>query len=82
MTLTLPPELEAKVKQRAQNEGPSAEGWLRRLVEQQLTSDKDEQEVPPFVTGRGMLAKYGPAPSAEEIDSNRADMFHNFAQDF
>jgi hypothetical protein len=27
---------------------------------------------------RGLLAKYGPAPSAEEIDQNRAEMFVNF----
>jgi hypothetical protein len=36
----------------------------------------------PFETGRGMLAKYGPAPSADEIDANRADMFRGFAEDF
>jgi hypothetical protein len=29
-----------------------------------------------------MLAKYGPAPSAEEIDTNRAEMFRGFAEDF
>jgi hypothetical protein len=29
-----------------------------------------------------MLAKYGPAPSAEEIDENRRDMVHGFAEDF
>jgi len=27
-----------------------------------------------------MLAKYGPAPSAEEIDENRKDMFHGFGK--
>ena len=27
---------------------------------------------------RGLLAKYGPAPSTEEIDRNRAEMFQNF----
>jgi hypothetical protein len=27
------------------------------------------------------LAKYGPAPTAEEIDANRADMFRNFGED-
>jgi hypothetical protein len=31
--------------------------------------------------GRGMLAKYGPARSAEEIDENRKDLFRGFAQD-
>jgi hypothetical protein len=29
-----------------------------------------------------LLAKYGPAPSAEEIDENRRDMFGGFAEDF
>jgi hypothetical protein len=28
-----------------------------------------------------MLAQYGPAPSAEEIDENRREMFQNFAKD-
>lgn len=28
-----------------------------------------------------MPATYGPAPSAEEIDENRRDMFRSFAQD-
>jgi len=35
----------------------------------------------PFETGYGMLAKYGDAPSAEEIDANRREMFPNFAQE-
>jgi hypothetical protein len=29
-----------------------------------------------------MLAKYGPAPSAEQIDENRREMFRGFAKDF
>jgi len=29
-----------------------------------------------------MLAKYGTAPSAEEIDENRKDMFHGFGESF
>jgi hypothetical protein len=29
-----------------------------------------------------MLANYGPAPSAEQIDANRAEMFRGFAEDF
>jgi hypothetical protein len=35
----------------------------------------------PFTSGYGMLAKYGPAPSAEEIDENRREMFSGFAKD-
>jgi hypothetical protein len=26
--------------------------------------------------------KYGPAPTAEEIDANRAEMFRHFGEDF
>jgi hypothetical protein len=29
-----------------------------------------------------MWAKYGPAPSAEEIDENHRGMFRNVAKDF
>jgi hypothetical protein len=36
----------------------------------------------PFKTGRGAFAKYGKAPSSEEIDANRADMFRNFGETF
>ena len=32
----------------------------------------------PTLSLRGLLAKYGSAPSAEEIDQNRAEMFANF----
>lgn len=39
-----------------------------------------KEPVKPFKTGYGMLAKYGPAPSAEEIDENRKDMFHGFGE--
>jgi hypothetical protein len=35
-----------------------------------------EAELPrkPLKSARGILAKYGPGPSAEEIDENRRDM--------
>jgi hypothetical protein len=38
------------------------------------------KKVPTF-SARGILAKYEPAPSAEEIDQNRAGMFANFPRD-
>jgi len=39
----------------------------------EATSDKE-----PAISLRGLLAKYSTAPSADEIDQNRADMFQNF----
>ena len=52
--------------------------WLHKL------SEEPEPPVPgkPFTSGYGTLAKYGPAPSAEEIDENRREMFRGFGEDF
>ena len=81
MTLTLPlePQKEAKLIAVAESKGMTA----NELVSQAI--DKIIAEVPegpphkdPTVSLRGLLAKYGTAPSAEEIDQNRADMFRNF----
>jgi hypothetical protein len=36
--LTIPPELEARIQQRAHIAGLSAEKWLRRIVEQEIDS--------------------------------------------
>ena len=44
-------------------------------------SNEDLTPKEPTKSARGLLAKYGPAPSAEEIDRNRAEMFANFARD-
>ncbi len=35
----------------------------------------------PTLSVRGILAKYGPASSAEEIDRNRSEMVANFPRD-
>lgn len=40
----------------------------------------DDEPQRPLKTGRGLLAKYGAVPSAEEIDENRHDMFGGFAR--
>ena len=47
-----------------------------------LAGDDAEVERPlkPFKSAYGLLAQYGPAPSAEEIDANRADMFRGFGE--
>ena len=36
---------------------------------------------PPTRSARGILAKYGTAPSAEDIAQNRKEMFANFPRD-
>jgi acetyl-CoA carboxylase alpha subunit len=81
MTITLPlePQKQAKLIAVAESKGMTAD----ELVSQAI--DKIIAEVPegairkePTLSLRGLLAKYGLAPSAEEIDQNRAEMFANF----
>jgi hypothetical protein len=40
-----------------------------------------EGQLKPKKSGYGLLTKYGPGPSEEEIDENRREMFRGFAQD-
>ena len=83
LTIQLSDKLEALLKEQANARGVSADGYIRHLLERDLAlSLEDPKPGPPFKTGRGLLAKYGPAPSAEEIDANRTEMFRHFAEDF
>jgi hypothetical protein len=79
MTITIPPELEADFTTIAQTKGMSPEEYLRQLLEREVQSKRVSQK--PLKSLYGVLAKYGPAPSAEEIDENRKEMFQNFARD-
>jgi plasmid stability protein len=82
MMIELPEELGAALKAKANAHGVSADGYAREVLERDLAASLDAQSSGvPFKTGRGMFAKYGQAPSAEEIDANRADMFRNFGED-
>lgn len=80
ITLTLDPREEAKLMAAAQARGLSAADLVREALEGILdaTSEQDAAVKQPKRSLRGLLAKYGPAPSAEEIDKNRAEMFANF----
>lgn len=79
MTLIeLPDNQAAALKAKAALQGLTLKDWLGKLAAETA------EDVPrkPLKTGRGMLAKYGPAPSAEEIDENRKDMFPGFGENF
>jgi len=83
LTIQLPEKLEAVLKAEANARGVSPDGYVRNLLERDLAASLEGQPPgQPFKTGRGMFAKYGAAPSAEEIDANRAEMFHRFGEDF
>jgi hypothetical protein len=75
VTLELSVEQLAALEAKAAAEGLTLQDWLRKLAEQERAPSR------PFKSGYGMLAKYGPAPSAEEIDDNRREMFRGFAGD-
>jgi hypothetical protein len=76
-TIELSDSQAAALKAKAALQGLTLKAWLGKLAEE---SSADTPRKP-LKTGRGMLAKYGSAPSAEEIDENRKDMFRGFAQD-
>lgn len=67
----------------AQAKGISANALVReavnRLLNEALAGNCGMPE--PTLPVRGILAKYGPAPSLQEIDQNRAGMFANFPRD-
>lgn len=69
----------AALKAKAAAQGLTLQDWLKKLAEEELGLAPVDQ---PFKSGYGMLAKYGPAPSAEEINENRKEMFRGFAKDF
>jgi hypothetical protein len=77
--IELSDEQAAALKAKAAAAGLTLEAWLRKLAEEEPESSRSAK---PFKSGYGMLAKYGPAPSAEEIDENRREMFRGFAEDF
>lgn len=83
MTIKLPEDLGAALKAQANAHGVSADGYASELLKRDLASSLETQSYGvPFKTERGMFTKYGQAPSAEEIEANRADMFRNFGEDF
>ena len=81
MTLTLPlePQEEAKLVAAARARGVSLDALVREALGRIFSETTAEAPGKgPTRSLRGLLAKYGPAPSAEEIDQNRAEMFANF----
>ena len=79
ITLQLKPEEQAKLIAVAQAKGQSADELVREVIGR-IIAGSAEAITPkePTLSLRGLLAKYGAAPSAEEIDRNREEMFANF----
>jgi hypothetical protein len=85
MTISLPlkPDEEAQILAAAKARGISANTLVREALNR-IIAETAQQETAtrkePTRSVRGLLAKYGSAPSAEEIDKNRAEMFANFSR--
>jgi hypothetical protein len=79
INLPLEPHKEALLVALAQSKGLSADDLVREAIDK-ILADALTGTTPkePTRSLRGLLAKYGPAPSADEIDENRAEMFANF----
>jgi len=81
MIIELPESLEAALKVQADAHGISPAAYARQVLQRDLEiSPNPEQSTKPLKSGFGMLSKYGQAPSAEEIDANRSEMFRGFAE--
>ena len=80
MTIVLPldPQEEARLIAAAQAKGLSTDALVREALDRVLAETLTSSSKEPTHSLRGLLAKYGPAPSAEQIDQNRAEMFANF----
>ncbi len=81
MTINVPEALETALKVQANAHGVSPEIYVRKLLEKELAIEP-QRNVKPFKTGYGSFAKFGKAPSAEEIETNRADMFRGLGENF
>jgi hypothetical protein len=80
LTIDLPDELGAALKARALAQGVSLAGFTLRVLEDAIKLEVG-QKLQPKKSGYGLLAKYGPGPSEEDIDENRREMLRGFAQD-
>jgi len=82
MTITLPlaPQEEARLIAAAQARGLSPDAFVREAIDKML-ADVPDRPVTPKKSAYGLLAKYGPGPTEQEIDENRREMFHGFGED-
>ena len=71
ITIELPEKQVYALRAKALMEGLSVQAWFQKMVDREV---EPEPHRGPYKSGHGVLAKYGPGPTAEEIDENRRDM--------
>ena len=77
LQIELPDNQTASLNAKAAARGLTLSALLGKLAEE---ATEPTARKPPR-SGRGKFAKYGPAPTAEEIDANRQEMFRDFPQE-
>ena len=80
LNIEIPDALGAVLDAKAHAQGVSPSGYARQVLENDLGAGAGQPRKPKK-SAFGLLEKYGPGPSAEEIDENRKEMFRGFAED-
>ena len=75
--IEIPDEQAAVLKAKAAAQGLTLEAWIRKLAD-----EVEGAAHRPKKSAYGLLARYGPGPSAEEIDENRKEMLRDFGARF
>lgn len=73
--IEIPDDQAAALKAKAAAQGLTLKAWIEKLAEEGA-----QAEIKPKKSAYGLLAQYGPGPSAEVIDENRREMFRGFAE--
>ena len=84
LTIEIPDDLAAALQAKAQAEGLSPDSYVGRVLKHTLASRGGETEPAPLQikNSYGILSKYGPAPSEEDIAEVRREMWGNFPREF
>jgi hypothetical protein len=83
LTLPLTPAEEAKLLEKARALGTTPEHVVRQAIEPLLASSPEQPSLSktPKRSLLGLWSQYGPGPSEQDIEHNRADMFSTFVRD-
>ena len=74
--IEIPDDEAAVLRVKAAALGLTLEAWFKKLAEEETTLHRGKA----LKSAYGLLAGYGPAPSSEEIDENRREMFRRFGE--
>jgi len=80
MTITLPLREKARLMAAAKAKGLTPEALVREALDK-ILAEAPAPPVKPKKSAYGLLAKYGPGPTEEEIDENRREMFRGFGEE-